>query len=114
MPSPAVAEQLAADGANVPSLVSEDGEVPADPLPHVQLRRRTASSRSPAAAEEVRAIAGLPDGQVNLAGFGGQAADASEVFEGVDGALLLAALGVVVVILLLTYRSPVLWLLPII
>ena len=37
----------------------------------------------------------------------------SEAFEGIDGALLFAALGVVILILLFTYRSPVLWILPI-
>ena len=36
----------------------------------------------------------------------------SEVFEGIDGTLLFATLGVVIVILLFTYRSPVLWILP--
>jgi RND superfamily putative drug exporter len=35
------------------------------------------------------------------------------VFAGVDGTLLFAALGVVIIILLFTYRSPVLWMLPI-
>ena len=38
---------------------------------------------------------------------------AAEAFEGIDSTLLLATLGVVIVILLLTYRSPVLWILPI-
>ena len=43
----------------------------------------------------------------------GQAADSAEAFEGIDGTLLLATLGVVIVILLITYRSPMLWLLPV-
>ena len=51
---------------------------------------------------------------VHLAGFGGQAADSAEAFEGIDTTLVLATLLVVIVILLLTYRSPILWLLPII
>ena len=51
---------------------------------------------------------------VYISGAGGQAADSSEVFEGIDGTLLFSTLGIVIVILLLTYRSPVLWLLPII
>ena len=46
-------------------------------------------------------------------GPGGNAADSAEAFAGIDGTLLFAALGVVVLILLLTYRSPVLWVLPI-
>ena len=55
-----------------------------------------------------------PDGlTAYVTGPAGSAADSSEAFAGIDGALLFAALGVVIVILLLTYRSPVLWILPI-
>ena len=50
----------------------------------------------------------------HLAGYAGLAADQAEAFESIDGALLLAALGVVIVILLITYRSPILWLFPVI
>ena len=50
----------------------------------------------------------------HLAGYAGLAADQAEAFESVDGALLLAALGVVIVILLFTYRSPILWIFPVI
>ncbi|MFT4298453.1 MAG: MMPL family transporter [Aeromicrobium sp.] len=39
-------------------------------------------------------------------------ADQATAFSGVDGILLAAALGVVVIMLLLTYRSPFLWLIP--
>ena len=55
-----------------------------------------------------------PDGlEAYVTGQAGFAADSSEAFAGIDGTLLYAALGVVIVILLLTYRSPVLWILPI-
>jgi putative drug exporter of the RND superfamily len=67
----------------------------------------------PATAEELREIAQLDGAETYVTGAGGQAADASEVFEGIDGTLLTAALSVVVLILLLTYRSPVLWVLPV-
>ncbi|HZG68816.1 MAG TPA: MMPL family transporter [Herpetosiphonaceae bacterium] len=50
----------------------------------------------------------------HLTGYAGLAADQAEAFESIDGALLLAALGVVIVILLITYRSPILWLFPVI
>ena len=49
--------------------------------------------------------------------IGGPAASANDeikIFKGIDTTLLYAALAVVIVLLLLTYRSPVLWLLPII
>jgi putative drug exporter of the RND superfamily len=50
---------------------------------------------------------------VHVTGPGGMAADSGKAFRGIDGTLLYATVGVVVVILLLTYRSPVLWLLPV-
>jgi RND superfamily putative drug exporter len=50
---------------------------------------------------------------VHFTGPGGYAADSSEAFSGIDGKLLYAALAVVVVILLFTYRSPILWILPV-
>ena len=44
----------------------------------------------------------------------GNAADSNNVFKGIAGTLLYSAVAVVIVILLITYRSPVLWLLPVI
>jgi putative drug exporter of the RND superfamily len=44
----------------------------------------------------------------------GNAADTATAARGIDGMLLYAALAVVIAILLITYRSPVLWLLPVI
>jgi RND superfamily putative drug exporter len=65
--------------------------------------------------DDVRAEASDGPGGLDayVTGPAGNAADSSEAFEGIDGALLFAALGVVIVILLFTYRSPVLWVLPI-
>lgn len=68
----------------------------------------------PDAVDRIREIADIDGVTVHLAGFGGQAADAAESFEGIDTNLIFATLLVVVVILLFTYRSPILWLLPII
>jgi putative drug exporter of the RND superfamily len=44
----------------------------------------------------------------------GNAADNAKIFKGITSTLLYAAVAVVIVILLITYRSPVLWLLPVI
>ncbi len=65
---------------------------------------------------EMRTIAaGTGDGvAVHVTGPGGTAADQAEAFSGIDGRLLFAALIVVIVALLLTYRSPILWVLPVI
>jgi RND superfamily putative drug exporter len=66
----------------------------------------------PDTAEELRGFAAIDGVDVYITGAGGQAADGSEVFEGIDGTLLFATLSIVIVILLFTYRSPVLWVLP--
>jgi RND superfamily putative drug exporter len=67
----------------------------------------------PGIAEDIQDIAELDGTDVYIAGAGGQAVDSAESFEGLDSTLLFAALGVVILLLLLTYRSPILWILPI-
>ncbi|MEP7368536.1 MAG: MMPL family transporter [Dermatophilaceae bacterium] len=69
-----------------------------------------------AAVDDMRAIAKTspPGLAVHFTGPGGSAADSSAAFSGIDGKLLYSALAVVIVILLITYRSPVLWLLPVV
>ena len=93
-------------------LLSEDGEV--GYLYFVFNFGENGWTDIPDAADEVRDIAQIDGVTVHLAGYGGQAADSAEAFEGIDTNLILATLLVVIVILLLTYRSPILWLLPII
>src|SRR5262247_3083845 len=68
------------------------------------------------AADSVRTITqSKADGLAShVTGPLGYAADFSEVFKGIDSTLLYATLAVVIVILLITYRSPVLWLLPVV
>src|SRR6266516_2898313 len=69
-----------------------------------------------AAADSLRNVARAnADGlTVHVTGPLGVAADSSEAFKGIDSTLLYATLAVVIVLLLLTYRSPVLWLLPVV
>ncbi len=64
----------------------------------------------------VHAIAssGSPGLDAYVTGPAASAADSVKIFKGIDSTLLYATLGVVIVLLLLTYRSPILWLLPII
>jgi len=110
--SPNAGKALAAQGKPVPPLLSDDGEVG-----YLYLTFNFGSNgwnAIPAAADEIRDIAEIDGVTVHLAGFGGQAADSAEAFEGLDTNLIFITLGVVIVILLLTYRSPILWLLPII
>lgn len=49
---------------------------------------------------------------VHITGPGGTSADFSEAFEGIDSTLLISAMAVVIVMLLITYRSPTLILIP--
>ena len=110
--SPSAAQELADQGQPVPPLVSEDGEVA---YLHLVLNfGANGWNDIPPVADEIRSITDIDGVVVHLAGFGGQAADSAEAFEGIDTNLIMITLLVVIVILLLTYRSPVLWLLPII
>ncbi|MEU9829302.1 MMPL family transporter [Micromonospora chersina] len=67
-----------------------------------------------AVVDRLREIAGADrDGlTVDVAGPAGLLADLIEVFTAIDGPLLLVTLVVVLVILLIVYRSPVLWIFP--
>jgi putative drug exporter of the RND superfamily len=73
-------------------------------------------NKAATAASSIRAIAasGANGLAFHITGPLGNAADNSKVFQGIDSTLLFAAVGVVIVILLITYRSPVLWLLPVV
>ena len=64
---------------------------------------------------QIKTVTGTGPGglAVYLTGPAGAAADSAGAFNGIDGTLLYTTLIVVAVILLITYRSPVLWILPI-
>ncbi|MGO4341448.1 MMPL family transporter [Pedococcus sp. 2YAF34] len=69
-----------------------------------------------ATVDDLRSIAKeRPAGlSMQVTGPVGYAADSSGAFSGIDGKLLYSAMTVVIVILLLTYRSPLLWLIPVV
>ncbi len=60
------------------------------------------------------ANAGANGMSAHVTGPAGNAADSSKAFQGIDSTLLYGTIAVVVLILLFTYRSPTLWLLPVI
>ncbi|WP_328531643.1 MMPL family transporter [Nocardioides sp. NBC_00368] len=100
------------EGEIAPPLLSKDGEV-------AQLTvtfdlGSDGWSRMPGTVDDIREIADHDDVRLHVTGQGGSAADAAEAFGGIDTTLLAAALVVVVVILLFVYRSPVLWVFPIV
>ncbi|WP_448061056.1 MMPL family transporter [Cellulomonas hominis] len=102
------------DGSVVGPIPSEDGAA-AQVIVPLDLGSEGWNLAADAVAD-LRATAedGADGMRVYVTGPAGQAADSSKAFEGIESTLLYAAAGVVVVILLLTYRSPVLWLLPLI
>ncbi|MFZ2012842.1 MAG: MMPL family transporter, partial [Nocardioides sp.] len=95
----------------VPVTVSKDGTAA---LGVVQV----ASSDAAVVGDDVTAIrdtlsTGLPPGvTAQVTGPAGIQADLAAVFDGANLRLLLATAGVVAVLLIITYRSPVLWLIP--
>ncbi|HET9500920.1 MAG TPA: MMPL family transporter [Marmoricola sp.] len=110
--SPNAAAALAQQGQDVPPLISKDHEVAY--LAFTFNFGKNGWVDIPDAADKVRDIARIDGVTVHLAGYGGQAADAAEAFAGIDTTLIGIALLVVMIILLITYRSPVLWILPIV
>ncbi|MGH1562343.1 MMPL family transporter [Mumia sp. DW29H23] len=102
------------DGEVVGPIPSEDGEALEIIVP-LNLGA-DGWNKAPDVVDDIQATANDgPDGlEAFVTGPAGQAADSAAVFEGIDSTLLLAAAGVVTVLLLFTYRSPVLWLLPVI
>jgi RND superfamily putative drug exporter len=103
--SPATAEQF-----GFPA-ISQDGEV-AQTVVTFDLGSE-GWNKMPGIADDLRGIADLDGADVYIAGVGGQAADSAEAFGGIDTTLLAATLSIVILILLFTYRSPILWILPI-
>ncbi|MBU1587587.1 MAG: MMPL family transporter [Actinobacteria bacterium] len=103
---------LSSDGFVPPPTVSDDKTaalvaVPLDELADVEAQADRAA--------ELRTIANenLPDGMTALlTGPEGFAVDVAAVFKGADFTLLLTTVIVVAVLLLVTYRSPWLWLVP--
>ena len=61
----------------------------------------------------LESVAHVDGVSVHVTGPAGSAAASSDAFKGIDGTLLYSAVAVVVAILLATYRSPVLWVLPV-
>ena len=109
-PAPSVVSPATAEQVGFPA-VSQDGTV-AQTSVTFDLGSE-GWNQMPDVADELRDIAELDGVDVYVAGAGGQAADSAEAFGGIDTTLLGATLGVVILILLFTYRSPILWVLPI-
>jgi len=100
------------DGFVPPPTVSDDGTAALVVVPLSSLADVTAQAER---AADLRSIANddLPNGlEALLTGPEGFAVDVAAVFKGADFTLLLTTVLVVAVLLLITYRSPWLWLVP--
>ena len=107
------AQLEALDGDVVGPIPSEDGQAVQLIVP-LNVGEGGWEAIGPLVADMRTELSDGPDGlQTYVTGPAGNAADSAEAFAGIDGTLLYAALGVVILILLFTYRSPVLWVLPI-
>jgi len=106
---------LMADGklpqTYLPPLVSPDGEVAYSFFTFNF--GKDGWNKIPEPADDIRDLTKMEGVDVYLGGFGGQASDFASSFEGSHTTLILLTLLAVIVILLFTYRSPILWLLPI-
>ncbi len=103
---------IALDGFVPPPTVSDDGTTAIVVVPlAIEESVSTQSER----ADEIRTIAadGLPNGiQVWFTGAEGFLVDISAVFEGANFVLLSVTALVVALLLIITYRSPILWIVP--
>ncbi len=109
--TPNGAAALQAQGQNVPALLSEDGEVAYVYFTFNLGKDGWNKIKEP--VDEIKEITEMDGVDVYVGGFGGQAYDFISGFDGSHLTLLLMTFGVVILILLFTYRSPVLWILPI-
>jgi putative drug exporter of the RND superfamily len=66
------------------------------------------------ATDDIRThLEDLPEGlEAKVSGPAGFSADAIEVFDSIDGTLLYATAGLVLILLIIIYRSPIFWLIP--
>ncbi len=98
----ALASDTGVAGRPSPALVSDDGKA----LQAVVQLEPDLGDRLPAVLDKVRAAAGsVPGTEAQIAGPAASQADLSDAFAGIDGLLLGVALGAVLLILLLVYRS---------
>ncbi|MBM0259129.1 efflux RND transporter permease subunit, partial [Micromonospora sp. 4G55] len=105
--------RLAVGGRVSPPQVAPDGTVA---LVAVPLSTAGGQEQVGQTVDQLRtALDGLPDGLVvQVTGGPAFTADLTKVFEGADTTLLLVTAAVVALLLLVTYRSPFLWIVPLV
>ncbi len=105
------APQGAGGGQSGPVVVAEDGTAAIAVIPVSSASATDNIDKVEALRDQLRDDA--PDGvEVQVTGPAGIQADIGQVFDGANLRLLLATAGVVALLLIITYRSPILWLVP--
>ncbi|GAA0940548.1 MMPL family transporter [Kribbella koreensis] len=106
-----LAKRFGSDTGASPQIIdSADGTALMYTLP---LDRKAIDEEARATAEARDLLAGRPNGlNAYVTGPTALGADMDEVFDSVDATLMLATAVVVAILLILTYRSPLLWLVP--
>ncbi|GAB3129053.1 MMPL family transporter [Glaciibacter psychrotolerans] len=108
--APVLGSQTGHDAS--PTLVSDDGQAAVVQVP------LTVTDDTAATAEQVKALratiadSSLPGMTAQVTGGPAFGADITAAFDGADITLLMVTIGIVAILLLLTYRSPILWLIP--
>lgn len=117
--------RVAADRAAIANLHLKDASRPSPPQPSADGKATLYAvsiangNDTQAIVDDVDAIRGAlgpppPGLQVEVTGPAAFSADAINIFQGIDTKLLYATAGIVALLLLITYRSPILWLIPLI
>src|ERR671915_1310932 len=104
-------QDVATQGQPPPPVISRDGTTALNVVPFKPTGESEVVTSSVDGVE--RAIEDAPPGlQVEITGSAGFASDAIDVFESINGTLLLATGTLVLLLLILIYRSPIFWLIP--
>src|SRR5918992_2546119 len=104
-------QDVATQGRPPPPVISRDGTTALNVVPFKPTGESEVVTSSVDGVE--RAIDDAPPGlQVEITGSAGFASDAIDVFESINGTLLLATGTLVLLLLILIYRSPIFWLIP--
>jgi RND superfamily putative drug exporter len=114
----AVIDQQRANAARVPGVVGEVSEVtPSSDAAAAQFVVALDATDSKIFIDDIKKLRaqlkGVDGLTEHLTGPAGVQSDSNDVFANIDGTLLYATVLVVVVVLLITYRSPLLWLVPV-
>lgn len=107
---PVISAQTGHDAT--PPIVSDDGEAALVQSPLTMADTTAENAQHVKDLRTAIAAESIPGLNAQVTGGPAFAADITSAFDGADVTLLLVTIGIVALLLILTYRSPVLWLIP--